>query len=182
MYQRIADEHEKLGKKQREALEITALDGVAKASFLANEDDCSAKNAQLFDPSSQGISDSLGPLSSFRCFEFGIQCDVNDRNKVGPRKNCTPAYDWLRKTQDYVDFFKTLKPAGNVLAVAIAGPTEPVRVGKDGNNPVLLHSCQNGASGFADPGIRIKQFVDGFPESHRAFNDGLPSGTVRGYC
>lgn len=45
VYQRIADYYEKLGKKQREALEITALDGVAKASFLANEDDWKKYNA-----------------------------------------------------------------------------------------------------------------------------------------
>lgn len=39
VYLRISDYYEKLGKKQRDALEISALDGVARASFLANEDD-----------------------------------------------------------------------------------------------------------------------------------------------
>jgi len=45
VYLRIADYYEKLGKKQREALEITALDGVAKASFLENEEDWKKYNA-----------------------------------------------------------------------------------------------------------------------------------------
>ncbi|MBW2735272.1 MAG: hypothetical protein JRH20_23050, partial [Deltaproteobacteria bacterium] len=63
--------------------------------FLTDEDDCSAAKAQLFDPSQNGLSDPLGPLTSFRCFEFGIQCDINDRNTPGPRQGCVPAYDWL---------------------------------------------------------------------------------------
>lgn len=45
VYLRIAGYYEKLGKKQRDALEITALDGVAKASFLENEDDWKKYNA-----------------------------------------------------------------------------------------------------------------------------------------
>lgn len=39
VYKRVSDFYEKLGKKQREALEISALDPVARASFLDNEDD-----------------------------------------------------------------------------------------------------------------------------------------------
>lgn len=39
VYLRISDYYEKLGKKQRESLEITALDAVARASFLENEED-----------------------------------------------------------------------------------------------------------------------------------------------
>lgn len=45
VYARISDYYEKLGKKQREALEITALDAVARASFIANEDDWKKYNA-----------------------------------------------------------------------------------------------------------------------------------------
>ena len=39
IYLRITDYYEKLPKKQRESLEITALDAVARADFLANEKD-----------------------------------------------------------------------------------------------------------------------------------------------
>ena len=45
VYQRISAYYEKLGKKQRADLEISALDGVAKASFLENEDDWKKYNA-----------------------------------------------------------------------------------------------------------------------------------------
>ncbi len=39
IYKRITDYYGQLGKKQREALDIQALDAVARASFAANEDD-----------------------------------------------------------------------------------------------------------------------------------------------
>ncbi len=39
VYLRVADYHEKLGKKQRESLDIAALDTVARASFVGNEDE-----------------------------------------------------------------------------------------------------------------------------------------------
>jgi hypothetical protein len=129
--------------------------------FLTDEDDCSAQKPQLYDSNQYSLTDPLGPLTSFRCFEFGIQCDINDRTKVGPRKNCKPAYDWLYKVDDYVQFFKGLKPPGRVLMFAIAGPTDMVEVGMDGGNPVLRPSCQT-SMGRGAPAIRIKALVDGF--------------------
>ena len=130
--------------------------------FITDEDDCSARNPQLFDPQQQGLTDPLGPLTSFRCFEFGIQCDINDRNKVGPRANCVPAFDWLYKVDDYIAFFTSLKPTKDrIIMAAIAGPLEPVVVGKDGPNPVLKPSCQT-ADGFAVPAIRINKVINEF--------------------
>ncbi|MBU0611790.1 MAG: hypothetical protein KKI08_28195, partial [Armatimonadetes bacterium] len=123
--------------------------------FVTDEDDCSARDPQLFDPQQQGLTDPLGPLTSFRCFEFGIQCNINDRNKVGERTNCVPAFDWLFSVDDYIKFFGTLKPSKDrIIMAAIAGPLEPVVVGKDGPNPSLKPSCQT-ADGFAVPPIRI---------------------------
>ncbi|MCK5796173.1 MAG: VWA domain-containing protein [Deltaproteobacteria bacterium] len=137
-------------------------DALLAVVFITDEDDCSARNPQLFDPQQQSLSDPLGPLSSFRCFEFGIQCDVNDRNATGERKHCTPAFDWLYKVDDYVSFFRSLKaPGDRVLMAAIAGPTSPVIVGKDGSKPTLAASCQSG-SGFAVPALRIAHVVSAF--------------------
>ena len=129
--------------------------------FITDEDDCSAKNPQLYDPNQQSLSDPLGPLTSFRCFEFGISCDINDRDILGPRSNCVPAYDWLHSVDSYDTFFKGLKPPGHVVLGAIAGPTSPVNVGRDGPNPVLKPSCQT-SNGFGVPAIRIKSLVDRF--------------------
>ena len=129
--------------------------------FITDEDDCSAQKPQLFDSNQSNLTDPLGPLTSFRCFEFGIQCDINDRTKPGPRKNCKPAYDWLYKVDDYIKFFKALKTPGRVLMFAIAGPTDKVEVGMDAQNPVLRPSCQT-SMGRAVPAIRIKTLIDGF--------------------
>ncbi|PID38945.1 MAG: hypothetical protein CSA65_04620 [Proteobacteria bacterium] len=130
--------------------------------FITDEDDCSARNPQLFDPQQAALTDPLGPMTSFRCFEFGVQCDVNDRNKLGARKNCVPAFDWLYKVEDYNRFFENLKPnKDRVIMAAIAGPTEPVVVGKNGANPTLKPSCQ-GKEGSAVPALRIMSVVNYF--------------------
>ncbi|MCC6748602.1 MAG: VWA domain-containing protein [Deltaproteobacteria bacterium] len=135
-------------------------DALLAVVFVTDEDDCSAKNPQLFDPSQQGLTDPLGPLNSFRCFEFGIQCDINDRMKVGPRQNCVPAKDYLYKVEDYVSFFKTLKPAGRLIMTAIAGPTDRVEVGRDGTEPSLRPSCQVSKTAIASPAIRLKAVLE----------------------
>jgi len=129
--------------------------------YLTDEDDCSAQKPQLYDPTQSNLTDPLGPLTSFRCFEFGIQCDINDRTVVGPRTGCVPAYDWLYKVGDYVTFFKALKPPGQLVMAALAGPDQPVAVGKDAYNPALQPSCQSN-QGKAVPAIRFKTLLDAF--------------------
>ncbi|MCK5799435.1 MAG: hypothetical protein KAI47_19725 [Deltaproteobacteria bacterium] len=152
--------------------------------FVTDEDDCSAQNPQLYDPQQQGLSDPMGPLASFRCFEFGFQCDVNDRNTTGTRKNCVPAFDWLYKVDKYIRFFETLKGSRDrVVMAAIAGPTPTtspsgiVTVVKDGPNPMLGPSCQ-GSSGFAVPAIRIMSLVDAFHGSFTSVCDTAKFGAA----
>jgi hypothetical protein len=129
--------------------------------FITDEDDCSAQKPQLFDSGQTNLTDPLGPLTSFRCFEFGLQCEVNDRTRTGPRAGCRPAYDWLYKVEDYISFFKGLKPEGRVIVSAISGPTDRVEVGRSGNDPTLMPSCQT-ANGHAVPALRLKAVVDAF--------------------
>jgi hypothetical protein len=129
--------------------------------LLTDEDDCSAAKPGLYDTSQQSLTDPLGPLSSFRCFEFGVSCDINDRTQPGPRQNCVPTAGWLHGVAAYEQFFKQLKPAGRVVLAAIAGPAEPVVVGLDANTPSVKPSCQS-VNGSAAPAIRIKALVDAF--------------------
>jgi hypothetical protein len=138
--------------------------------FITDEDDCSAQKPLLFDSNQSTLNDPLGPLTSFRCFEFGIQCDINDREKTGPRKGCKPAHDWLHSIDEYTQFFKGLKPPGRVMLFAIAGPTDTVEVGFDAQNPVLRPSCQT-SMGRGVPAIRIKALIDGFGKDG-SFNRG----------
>jgi hypothetical protein len=149
--------------------------------IISDEDDCSAKKTQLFDPAQQGLTDPLGPLTSFRCTEFGIHCDKDGR-QPGPRKNCAPGFDWLYKAtptqnqnadQDYGAFFAGLKKAaGRVIMFAIAGPPEPFEVGLGGQNPELKPSCQS-QNGTAVPALRIQAVVNSFGEERGHFNKGL---------
>jgi hypothetical protein len=135
---------------------------VRKNAFLAvvwitDEDDCSAAKGQLFDPQQQGLSDPLGPLTSFRCTEFGIQCDKNGR-QAGIRNNCVPGFDWLVKIDVYTAFFSKIKPPGRVILFAIAGPTDKFEVGIEGSNPILKPTCQS-INGTAVPAIRVQSLV-----------------------
>ncbi len=137
--------------------------------WLTDEDDCSAKKPQLFDPAQQGLTDPLGPLTSFRCFEFGISCDKNGR-QPGVRHSCVPGFDWLFKVEEYQQFFASLKPAGRVVLFALAGPTSPVEVGIEGQNPVLKAACQS-TDAYAVPAIRIATVVQSFG-ANGLFNPG----------
>jgi hypothetical protein len=157
-------------KTNKDALLVTVL--------ITDEDDCSAQNTKLFDPAQTGLTDPLGPLTSFRCFEFGITCDVNSRTTIGTRKNCVPKTGtgaYLYDPQRYIDFFKKVKkgPDGSAaptraLVAAITGPTDRVEVGVDGSTPTLKASCSS-SQGDAAPAIRIKSVIDGLGdqgESH----------------
>ncbi|MBW2732371.1 MAG: hypothetical protein JRH20_08235 [Deltaproteobacteria bacterium] len=133
--------------------------------FLTDEDDCSAATPTLFDPQDVGINSPLGPLTSFRCFEFGVQCDVNDRHKVGPRKHCRPADGkWLHHPMDYAPFFAKLKPNYRQIKVwPIAGPAGTVSVGVENFAPKLMPICTNSdGGGNAVPAIRLNYLANHF--------------------
>lgn len=140
-------------------------EAVLAVIYTTDEDDCSAAGSELFDPSQQGIDDPLGPLTSFRCFEFGVSCDVGGR-ALGPRTDCVPhtgaTSPHLNPIEDYITFFRQLKPPGHVVFGAIVGPPSPVVVGSDGKgNPVVEPSCV-AASGVAKPAIRIHALLESF--------------------
>ncbi len=141
-------------------------DALLAVIFLTDEDDCSVKDEKLFDPSQQGLNDPMGPLTSFRCFEFGVKCECTSskcgRFDLGPRKNCVPSSkSYFAPLSNYTNFFKGLKPAGQVIMAAIIGPTNTVEVGTSGSYPTLKPSCSSTA-GFAVPGIRMEALVKPF--------------------
>lgn len=138
--------------------------------ILADEDDCSTRDQGMFDTSPSG---ALGPLSSFRCFEFGVDCEVgnDDRRAPGERQACTPRQDspYMYDVAEYADFLRSLKadPA-NVMVSLIVGDPTPVEVANDPEqpqNPMLAPSCQSGA-GIAMPAIRLAHFAAAFPARH----------------
>lgn len=147
--------------------------------FLTDEDDCSASDTMLFDTAQTEIDSELGPLSSYRCFEFGVACEPDSRTALGPRADCVSRADSLLvfDVSVYIDFLRSRKPVERLVVSGIIGPATPVSVEAVGGNPEVEPSCTS-ASGVADPGIRLQALLDAFPgrsTSHRICVDDLSS-------
>jgi hypothetical protein len=134
--------------------------------FITDEDDCSVFDTAMFDTSQNSMSDPLGPLSSFRCFDFGVQCSPDAPREPGARTSCEPRQGsaYMHDVTRYVDFLRGLKPGPNMVLVAgITGAPEPVAVTIDGDgNAELAPSCQ-AASGQAAPAVRLGALLEAFP-------------------
>jgi hypothetical protein len=138
--------------------------------IISDEDDCSARDATIFDPSDISLTGTLGPLESFRCTEFGITCDEgNITRTAGVYTGCRPRTDspYLRDPQHYVDLLKNLKCDPNKLIISgiIGNVSDTLRVRLDGQKPKLVEACSSTANGTADPAVRIKAVLDQFTTS-----------------
>jgi hypothetical protein len=135
--------------------------------ILTDEDDCSARDPALFDSTQTELDSPLGPLGSFRCFEFGVTCDVNTRTATGERHACQPRSDagaLLHPIQRYVDFLTALKDPGQIAVTVIAGPVpdHAVEVGRsDLELPELQPICQT-ETAMAYPAVRLQAFAAHF--------------------
>ena len=150
--------------------------------LVTNEDDCSATpTTGLFSPTSRNVADPLGPLQSYRCNEFGHLC----KGAPPPRAmaatfnpgECVSAESSGRliPVATIASQIKSLKTDPSLIMVAaIAGPVDPYAVilvrAQDGTADAdagvmwsnVAHSCMQATTEFADPAVRIKQFVDAF--------------------
>jgi len=138
--------------------------------ILADEDDCSALDPALFGPASA----ALGPLVSFRCFDFGVVCDKDAPRTPGAKQHCQPRKDsrLVEGVAPFVDALLAAKPdPRQVMVAGIIGDPAPVDVeivappGGPGS-PALVASCLfDGRTGQerADPAVRLAAFLDGFP-------------------
>ena len=135
---------------------------------LTDEDDCS-----LLDPAVLANNDALyGPLQSFRCFRFGVECSPDTVNDVGVKTGCKPrATSTL--IEDTAPFKQALlaakggdarKISFGVFAGTSALPIEvELRSSPSGGTPInaLKHSCEYAVAGptgmaVADPPIRLQ--------------------------
>jgi hypothetical protein len=151
--------------------------------IIADEDDCSLSDFKLLADDANSRN-TLGAVQSFRCTRFGVLCnqggqDTNQMNQVGTKGQCHPndGSQYLTKVNDLVDAIKAAKkndPNPNKIVVAgIIGTTDPVAVELRPPQPgaaaipALAHSCsyvdRKGGTEVADPAIRIKAFLDQFP-------------------
>lgn len=140
--------------------------------FIADEDDCSVEDVNMFDsdPAKDSIDSDVGFLSSFRCFEFGVQCEPDTPRSAGPRQDCVPRDNsqFMYNVSEYANFLKSLKDdPGQIIVAGIIGNPTPVTVGLDNGEPILEPSCVSGA-GEGDPGVRLQAFLDSFPQRSTA--------------
>ena len=157
--------------------------------LITNEDDCSASpGVPLFDTGSNtNIMSQLGPPANFRCNEFGHMCDGMHPNRNAPNNdvaqmvsynNCTSndTEGYLLSVVDTANRIKGLKPdPSQVIVAAITGPATPYTVNWKAPStadtscgaascpwPVIAHSCTAPDTSFADPGVRVGEFVKEF--------------------
>lgn len=159
--------------------------------IISDEDDCSVEHNEMFNSAMEldRIDSHLGFLTSFRCFEFGVQCepDTSPRSS-GPRDNCVPREDseYMYNINEYANFLKSLKPnaPGKIIVAGIIGPAKPVEVGRKDGKPILKPSCgvDDGSGKVAAPAIRIHAFLEAFPNrrtSTTICNDDLSDALIQ---
>jgi hypothetical protein len=143
---------------------------------VTNQDDCSAPpDTQIFDSSSMLVGDRFGPLTSFRCAEFGLSCGgaAPSRTTGGALSDCHSAEDGiLLRLSDAVSHLGALKADPNmILVAALSGPPDPFVVeldppelAADGSPwPALAPSCTSADGAVsARPGVRVEQWVYAF--------------------
>ena len=137
--------------------------------IIADEDDCSALDPALFGADTT----QLGPLQSFRCTRFGVQCGADDLTMPGVKSDCEPraASPLVADIQPFVDDLLAAKSdPRSVMVAAIVGPPTPVEVGylsiSGQSQLALVPSCTfAGPNGdeLADPAVRLAAFLDAFP-------------------
>ena len=163
-------------------------DALLVVVIIADEDDCSTEDPVMFSMPQAELDSPLGPLDSFRCFEFGVVCDDDRPRDLGSRQTCRPREDspYMYPIERYVQFFQTDlgKDPDEVLIVTITGGPEPVVVeeGVIASRPlfVLGPSC-SGPGGIAQPAVRLDHFASRFPffrTSSSICDEGLTDGLV----
>jgi len=150
--------------------------------LVTNEDDCSAPpGSSLFDSTMNSASAPLGYVGSYRCNEFGHLCDGARPPRLPPDGNaadvialegCHSAESagMLIPIASLVAQLRALKPFPDqqIIVAALAGPREPyevhwlVRSGETAPRPHVAHSCTAPDLSWADPAVRIADWVNAF--------------------
>ncbi len=121
--------------------------------WLSNEDDCTAKDAKLYDPDAL----ALGAWTGHRCFAQDIVCtgEAPDGSLTGCASGKTA---YLRPVRELAAALLALRPAGALQAVAVVGPAAPVKVTGSGAETALEPSCSEGALS-ARPALRFHELA-----------------------
>jgi hypothetical protein len=150
---------------------------------LSDEDDCSAPpGSGLFDTGSNNLASPLGPVSSYRCAEFGHLCNSVKPPRLAPTGSasdrvtldgCVSAESagMLTPVATIVSQLRALKPFPDqqIVVAAIAGPPTPYTVewrppakSDTGPWPTNTPSCTGADGSFGFPAVRIAQWTKAF--------------------
>jgi hypothetical protein len=151
--------------------------------LITNEDDCSVppeSNLFISGPGHQFVADPEGPLTSYRCNEFGHLCNGAPPPRTTtaqfPDGACVPAEErgQLIPVHDIVSQIRSVKADPNKILVAVIGGLPdpygvdlvPPLIAQDPQMwPQVHHSCMVNSGEFADPGVRLAAFVKAFSEN-----------------
>jgi hypothetical protein len=142
---------------------------------LTDEDDCSLADPRVLGPESA----ELGPLQSFRCFQFGVECTPDDPRSLGAKTGCKAraASPYLEDVAPFHDFLAQLKPEPRDLMFGVLGGKPQVAVelraspGGGPEIPAVKHSCTFGPMtlpSVADPPVRLDQLAASFGDRGRS--------------
>lgn len=142
--------------------------------IIADEDDCSVRDRALF--ASEG-PEELGPVSSFRCSEFGLVCDGQRlERRSGAYDECVVRTDspYLEHPRTYAGAVRQRKGGGDIYVGAIVAPGRGIEVQpdprtQDGAGFRVVDVC-GAADSEAVPGIRFQAFLDEFPGRARRYS------------
>jgi hypothetical protein len=153
-------------------------DALLVVVVLTDQDDCSVPpDATLFDPSSQLVSDPLGPLDYFRCVQYGLLCYGAPPSRTTaqsyPPGACVPAEGagMLEPVAQAVGQLKGLKAnPKRALVSIIGGPADPFTVqlgaplvaSDPAMWPQVAPSCAASSGVPALPGVRLAALAAAF--------------------
>jgi len=154
---------------------------------LSNEDDCSAMpGSNLYDTTmNTNLASTLGPPANFRCNEFGHLCNGSKPPRLAPNgmagdtltlDGCVSAEGagMLIPVADVAAALRSLKPFTDqqIVVAAIGGPPTPYTINwhnpyltDAGPWPEMTQSCSRSDASWADPAVRITQWVQSFGEN-----------------
>jgi hypothetical protein len=137
--------------------------------LFTDEDDCSFAHSSFLNASDS----SLGPLTSFRCTQFGVLCQqggatIDEMNDVGTKSKCSSNEEspHVMSVGGYVEFFRSLKRDDrDVLLTTIAGDSSPFEVALTSIGgltpaPALQNVCV--AHDAINPSVRLAQLPAAF--------------------
>jgi hypothetical protein len=174
------------------AEEFLRDDALLLVVFVTDEDDCSAKSPALFYDQQGDACSELGVITSYRCFEHGVECyDGKGARAFGERRNCRPdeSSPYVESVAGFAQYLKQLKsnPAQVVVAGIYGKPNGITAIRDDRittyETPRLADICGAGGKegNGATPAVRMNALMAEFGgrASHSSICDNQLSWAMR---